>query len=106
MIIAVDFDGTLSLGRYPEVGPVNGLVMDKVLERKRAGDKIILWTCREGDELSAAVAWCRIYGLEFDAVNDNLPEILNDWYCENTRKIFADEYWDDSSVNPNYLGRE
>lgn len=100
MIIAVDFDGTISLGDWPDVGPANKPVIDALLERQRGGDKIILWTCRSGDELSAAVAWCRIYGLEFDAVNANLPEVLEAWGFKDTRKIFAHEYWDDKSVRP------
>ncbi len=33
-----------------------------------------LWTCRAGEALSKAVEWCREHDLEFDAVNDNLPE--------------------------------
>ena len=98
MIIAVDFDKTLSLGDWPDVGPVNQPVMDMVKKRKENGDKIILWTCRSGDELAAAVAWCRLYGLEFDAVNENLPEVLEAWGFEDTRKVFAHEYWDDKSV--------
>jgi len=98
MIIAVDFDGTLSLGTWPDVGPANKPVIDALLERQKSGDKVILWTCRSGDELSAAVAWCRIYGLKFDAVNANLPEVLESWGYKDTRKIFANEYWDDKSA--------
>ena len=100
MIIAVDFDKTLSLGDWPDVGPVNAPVMSSIIRRKKNGDKIILWTCRSGDELAAAVAWCRLYGLEFDAVNENLPEVLEAWGFEDTRKIFAHQYWDDSAVIP------
>lgn len=98
MIIAVDFDNTLSLGNWPDVGPANMPVIEALLERKERGDKIILWTCRGGDELSAAVAWCKIYGLEFDAVNANLPEMLEAWGFKDTRKVFANEYWDDGAV--------
>ena len=99
MIIAVDFDGTISLGKWPDVGPANKPVIDALLERQKGGDKIILWTCRGGDELDAAVAWCKIYGLEFDAVNENLPDVLEAWGFKDTRKVFADEYWDDKSAH-------
>ena len=98
MIIAVDFDKTISLGDWPDVGPVNMPVIEALLERKERGDKIILWTCRGGDELTAAVAWCKIYGLEFDAVNANLPDVLEMWGFKDTRKVFAHEYWDDAAV--------
>lgn len=98
MIIAVDFDKTISLGDWPEVGPPNLPLIAEILERKRKGDRIILWTCRNGDELSAAVAWSRLYGIEYDAVNENLPEILELWGMSDCRKIYADEYWDDKAV--------
>ena len=39
-------------------------------------------------------------GIEFDAVNENLPEVLEAWGFEDTRKIFAHQYWDDSAVIP------
>lgn len=73
---------------------------------KADGGKVILWTCREGKMLEEAVLWCLNRGLRFDAVNDNLPE-LKEAFGNNTRKIYADEYWDDRSVpviagvNPN-----
>ena len=99
MIIAVDFDKTLSLGDWPGVGPPNETVLEAVLRRQAAGDKIILWTCRSGEELSAAVSWCEDHGLVFDAVNENLPEILEAWGNKDTRKIFANEYWDDRNIS-------
>lgn len=98
MIIAVDFDGTISKGHWPDVGPANMPVINALLERQRSGDRIILWSCRGGDELDAAVSWCRIYGLEFDAVNENLQDVLERWGFKDTRKVFADEYWDDKAV--------
>ena len=42
---------------------------------KERGNKLILWTCREGVLLAQAVDWCRTQGLTFDAVNDNLEEM-------------------------------
>ncbi len=53
------------------------------------GNKLILWTCRIGEALSNAVAWCQEHRLEFDAVNDNLPEIV-EYYGSNSRKITCD----------------
>lgn len=46
--IAVDFDGT------------------------KKGIKLILWTCRNGQTLDAAVAFCKQYGLVFDSVSQRL----------------------------------
>lgn len=96
-IIAVDFDGTLSLGQWPEIGTPN-LELFQWLKRESAmGSRIILWTCRAGEQLRQAVEWCRNLGLVFDAVNDNLPEIV-ELYGNNSRKITADYYIDDRAV--------
>ena len=62
--------------------------------RKSFGAKIILWTCRVGEMLDKAVNWCSEHGLEFDAVNENLPHIV-ERSGGNTRKIFANMYIDD-----------
>ena len=68
-------------------------------EWKRNGNKLILWTCRAGEALSKAVEWYREQNLEFDAVNDNLPEII-EFYGHNSRKISSDYYIDDRMLLP------
>ena len=55
MVFAVDFDGTLSFGQWPEVGAANEGLIDFLKKRKSQGDKLILWTCREGKTLDKAV---------------------------------------------------
>jgi hypothetical protein len=94
-IIAVDFDGTLCENKWPEIGEPYTEVIDYIKKRKSNGDKIILWTNRVEDKLEAAVRWCAEQGLIFDAVNDNLPEIVESFGGSNCRKIFANEYIDD-----------
>lgn len=96
---AVDFDGTLCENAYPEIGAPNLPLIDKLISRRRLGAKIILWTCREGEMLTRAVEFCRCYGLEFDAVNDNTEE-LKRAYGTNPRKIGADYYIDDKAMPP------
>ena len=93
-VIAVDFDGTLAKDRYPNIGEPNIKLINHLIKRKAYGDKLILWTCRIDKELDNAIEWCKEHGLEFDAVNDNLPEIIEAW-DSNPRKIFADIYLDD-----------
>ena len=100
MVFAVDFDGTLSFGQWPECGPANKGLIEFLKKRKVGGDKLILWTCREGSDLSAAVDWCSDNGLVFDAVNDNLPEVV-EMYGGNSRKIGCDFYIDDRSLSGN-----
>ena len=41
--------------------------------------------------------WCAGHGLEFDAHNENVQELI-DLYGNDCRKIGADEYWDDKAV--------
>ena len=105
-IIAVDFDGTLSFGKFPEVGPPSMIMFNLLKEERRKGSKLILWTCRQGEFLDRAVEFCReIGGIEFDAVNENLPEIV-EHYQTDSRKIVATEYWDDLSRQPSILKDE
>ena len=100
MIFAVDFDGTLNFGQYPDVGPANEGLIDFLIARKNKGDKVILWTCREGETLRFAVEFCCNHGLKFDAVNDNLPEVVEK-YGVNSRKVSCDFYIDDKSIAGN-----
>ena len=63
---------------------------------KAEGNKLILWTCREGQAMRDAINWCMKQGLHFDAYNSNLPE-LNALYGNDSRKIGADFYCDDKN---------
>lgn len=94
IIYAVDFDGTLCENLYPAIGEPNRALIDYLKKQQSVGDKLILWTCRDGMDLKMAVGWCREQGLVFNAVNDNLPDIKKA-YGTNPRKITADVYIDD-----------
>ena len=65
------------------------------------GHKIILWTNRGDNEeynsLTESIDWCRERGLEFDAVNTNLPGQKK--LSGPSPKIMADIYIDDLAVN-------
>ena len=96
-VVAVDFDGCLHSGQWPDIGAANWQAIDELIRRKANGDKVILWSCRTGAMLDMAVMWCLNRGLKFDAVNENLPCFIEK-YGNDCRKVFADEYWDDKSV--------
>ena len=96
-ITAVDFDGTLCENKWPDIGDPNDELLYILINRKAAGEKVILWTCRTGKCLEEAVAWCHDHLLDFDAVNESLPEVI-DWMGGDSRKIYADEYIDDRNV--------
>lgn len=93
-IIATDFDGTLCVNKWPEIGEPNQQVLNYLKAEKEKGAKIILWTNRVNVELDAAVHWCYDHELSFDAVNANLPEVVAT-FGSDCRKIFAHEYIDD-----------
>lgn len=95
--IAVDFDGTLCYSRWPDVGIPNTDLIECLKSCRAKGNKLILWTCREGKALADAVNWCDAQGLVFDAVNDNLPEVIS-LYGNNSRKISCDFYIDDKNT--------
>lgn len=95
--IAIDFDGCLCEGVWPNIGKPHWGVIQRAKEEQAKGAGLILWTCRVGECLEEAVAACAEWGLVFDAVNDNLPERIST-YGANPRKVNADEYWDDRAV--------
>lgn len=96
-IIAVDFDGTLVEDKFPEIGEPRKWVWADVERAQNKGAKIILWTSRDNERLKDAVEFCVERGLHFDAINDNLDE-CKVLFGNNTRKVYANEYWDDKAV--------
>ena len=98
-IIAVDFDGTLFDTEWPSIiKKPNTELIDWLNYRKTYHeDRIILWTCRCGKDLEVAVNACAEQGLIFDAVNENLPDMIEK-FGGDTRKIFADIYIDDKVI--------
>lgn len=100
-VIAIDFDGCICENKWPGCGRPNESVIAEAKWLQKHGVKLILWTCRSGKDLTEAVEYCRKYGLEFDAVNDNVQE-RKDEYMNNCRKVWADEYWDDKAVLKRY----
>lgn len=109
-IIAVDFDGTLITGNtWPDVAGDPNLPLMNILIRERIkGNKVILWTNRtdapdkDRYPLKAAVDFCKAAGLEFDAINENLQEII-EAYGSDSRKVSADVYIDDKALNPEQI---
>ena len=98
MILGIDFDGTLCEHTYPAIGKSNMQLINKLKILKENGHKLILWTCRDGIKLDEAVEWCKKLGLEFDAINDDLPEIKKS-FTFKSQKVYADIYIDDRNVS-------
>lgn len=96
-IIAVDFDGTLCVDAYPGIGEPIWKSINALLAEQRKGAKLILWTCRGGDKLQCALDWCSAHDICFDAINENLPDMIEE-FGSDSRKVYAHEYWDDKAV--------
>lgn len=97
MTIAVDFDGTIVEHKYPKIGKELPFAIDALKRLSMRGDRIILWTSREGKELDEAVGFCMERGLEFYAVNSETPK--STWDGQGSaRKIVADVYIDDRAL--------
>lgn len=97
-VYAIDFDNTLAYTRFPEIIGPNKKIVASTRALKAQGHKIILWTSRAGEDLTAAVEWCKRQGIIFDAVNEPLPEQIKRW-GNDTRKIYADFYIDDRAMS-------
>lgn len=95
-IMAVDFDGTLVVDKFPEIGKEREHLCNLVRELHSRGVKVILWTSRTGEHLENAVNWCKEHNIPLDAVNQNIPEVIK-LTGYDTRKVFADVYVDDKS---------
>lgn len=104
MIIAVDFDGTLCSNAWPAIGAPRTAVIAWIRARKQGNDRLILWTNRTGERLSEAISWCAEQGIEFDAVNENLPEMV-ERFGGDCRKVYADVYLDDKAMKPEEVER-
>ena len=105
MIVAVDFDGTLSHSDYPAADNLDMKGIGLLKEFRANGGKVILWTCRHGEALDFAVESCHKAGLDFDAINENESEHLKQWQENHgvpnevySPKVYADLYIDDKSL--------
>lgn len=98
MIIAVDFDGTIVEHRYPQIGKEIPFAIATLKKLQEEHHLLVLWSVREGRLLDEAVAFCRSRGLEFYAVNSNLPEEEQEIASMRSRKVNADLYIDDRNV--------
>ena len=96
MTIAVDFDGTIVEHKYPEIGKEKPFAIQTLRTLQREGNRIILFTSREGELLDDAVAFCHERGLDFFAVNSNQP--ADALFPRQTSKVIADVYIDDKNL--------
>lgn len=92
MVIAIDFDGTCVTHAFPNVGKEIGAV-DVIKALVNKGHKIILFTMRDLEYLTPAVAWFEKNDIPLYGINDN-PGAK--WSI--SRKVYADMYIDDMAL--------
>jgi hypothetical protein len=96
-IFAIDFDGTIVVDKYPEIGePITEAIIT-IREIKKLGHKIIIWSCRVEPQLSEMRDFLILNNIPFDFINENCP-IKIAHYKNDTRKIGADYYIDDKII--------
>ena len=105
-VLLIDFDGTIVEHCFPRIGEPLPNAFETLIDLKKAGYKLILWTCREDygfninkQYLTAAVNFCREMGVEFDAVNEALME--EDFRPEDCIKRKPYSHW---SIDDRNLG--
>ncbi len=92
--IAVDFDGTCVVHKYPEVG-FDVFYCETVLNRLvKNNHKLILNTMRSGKELQDAVNWFKSKNIPLFGINNNPTQ--KEW--TSSPKVYAHKYIDDAAV--------
>lgn len=96
-IAAIDFDGvikpTVESNKYEPPEPE---CIKTLHELKKAGWKLILWTCRAGRNLKIATNYLEKHNILylFDAINDNVHPVL----YKTSQKIIATVFIDDRVI--------
>ncbi len=98
MIVAVDFDDTIAEDAYPEIGKIDTGAVWVLRRLHGSGHKIILYTCREGEQLKDVLRVLGQDGVKFDAVNSQVAG--NEAFG---RKPRADLYIDDKAYPQNKI---
>jgi hypothetical protein len=93
MIIAIDFDGTIVEHEFPRIGKAVPFALDFMRAFQDMGAKLLLWTMRSGEHLTAAIEFCRENGIEFYGINSNPQQ--SSW--TSSPKAYAHLYIDDAA---------
>lgn len=98
LTLAVDFDGTIVHEEYPNIGTLRDGAKDVINQLYDDGHYIIINTCRADQTELEAAHFLYEQGIHFHSINQNQPgRILK--YGGDCRKISADLYIDDRSIN-------
>jgi hypothetical protein len=96
LVLAIDFDGTIAMPDWPDIGPEIEGAIDTLKHFQSRGCKLILWTCRsKRSGLPEAIWWCRERDLNFESENTNAI----DMGPVGLEKVWADIYIDDAAID-------
>lgn len=93
LTFAIDFDGTIVEDKFPYIGNSIPGAIEALKKLQTAGVTLVLWTCRHGERLRDAIAYCNRNGIIFSDINVN----RNCGFDAKSPKLFADAYLDDRS---------
>jgi len=102
-LIAIDFDGTLARNTWPDISKAELIKsVANMMQAQLIGKPntvFILWTCRAGEKLEDAKKFIEKHRLPIYYFNEQHPSVF-EWMQDavNTRKVYANEYWDDRAV--------
>ena len=95
MIIAIDFDGTITKhNEFPEINEICPYCIDVLTEMISRGHKLVLNTMRSGIYLNDAVKFIESNGIKLYGVNYTPGQ--KSW--TKSPKVYADIYIDDAAL--------
>ena len=78
-IVAIDFDGTIVEDTWPTIGNLRPDVLRVIKRLRDNGDNIVIWTCRQGKDLSDAIKFLDKNDIPYDAINENVESVKVDF---------------------------
>lgn len=103
-ILAIDFDLTICMSHYPEMGDERLNAGNVIRKLHQDGFGIVINTCREGLALADAIHWLNHHKIPYHYINCNFPHLISK-FSADCRKISADVYIDDKCLTglPSWL---
>jgi hypothetical protein len=96
-VLAIDFDHTICISDYPNLGMERKDAGYYIRKLEQEGYGIVINTCREGIALADGIKWLHKNAIPYHYVNCNFPHII-EMYSADCRKISADLYIDDKCL--------
>ena len=96
-ILAIDFDLTICISKYPGLGEERSNAGFYIRMLVEAGYGIVINTCREGILIGDAIKWLHQYNIPYHYVNCNFPHLIEEFGAD-CRKISANLYIDDKCL--------